>query len=46
MLVLHIEDATEKRFVQGEVSARGQGHEGSLWVKQHHMRFIGTEPGV
>ncbi len=46
MLVLHIENAGQKHFVQGEVNARGQGHEGSLWVKQHHMRFIGTEPGV
>ncbi len=30
MLVLHIQDAANKRFVQGEENARSQGREGWL----------------
>ncbi len=43
-----------KSFVQGEENGRGQGREGSRWVNQHPMGFIGstddiifsTEPSV
>ncbi len=35
-----------KRFVQREENTRGQGSEGSLYVKQHSVGFFGSTGNV